>query len=204
MHQSLLKFVKENFSNTKNIDNDFYALRKKYLNRLKNITSKPFIIDKLPLNFFWIGYIKKLLPNAKFIHTRRNPMATSFSIYKTLFSEGCLDFAYDEDDIINFYDIQNYFMDFWHERYSSDIFSLNYDYFTENSEQEAKKLFDFLGLDYLPEYLDLKNNQRSVMTASDLQVRDKIYKESSDKWHIYKSFLNKFEGAFNKSYEKNP
>mgnify|MGYP000064495024 CR=1 FL=1 len=103
---------------------------------------KPFIIDKLPLNFFWIGYIKKLLPNAKFIHTTRNPMATSFSIYKTLFSEGCLDFAYDEDDIINFYDIQNYFMDFWHERYSSDILSLNYDYFTENSEQEAKKLFD--------------------------------------------------------------
>ncbi len=164
---------------------------------------KPFIIDKLPLNFFWIGYIKKLLPNAKFIHTTRNPMATSFSIYKTLFSEGCLDFAYDEDDIINFYDIQNYFMDFWYERYSSDIFSLNYDYFTGNTEQEAKKLFDFLGLDYLPEYLDLKNNQRSVMTASDLQVRDKIYKESSDKWHLYKSFLKKFEGAFNKSYEKN-
>ena len=203
MHQSLLKFVKENFSNTKNIDNDFYALRKKYLNRLKNITMKPFIIDKLPLNFFWIGYIKKLLPNAKFIHTTRNPMATSFSIYKTLFSEGCLDFAYDEDDIINFYDIQNYFMDFWHERYSSDIFSLNYDYFTENSEQEAKKLFDFLDLVYLPEFLDLKNNQRSVMTASDLQVRDKIYKESSDKWHVYKVFLKKFESAFNKSYEKN-
>ena len=204
MHQSLLKLVKENFNNAKNIDNDFYALRKKYLNRLKNITSKPFIIDKLPLNFFWIGYIKKLLPNAKFIHTIRNPMATSFSIYKTLFSEGCLEFAYDEDDIIAFYDVQNYFMDFWYERYSSDIFSLNYDYFTGNTEQEAKKLFDFLGLDYLPEYLDLKNNQRSVMTASDLQVRDKIYKESSDKWRIYKSFLNKFEGAFNKSYEKNP
>ena len=94
-------------------------------------------------------------------------------------------------------------MDFWYERYSSDIFGLNYDCFIENSEQEAKKLFDFIGLDYLPEYLDLKNNQRSVMTASDLQVRDKIYKESSDKWHIYKAFLNKFEGAFNKSYEKN-
>jgi hypothetical protein len=95
-------------------------------------------------------------------------------------------------------------MDFWHERYSSDILSLNYDYFTENSEQEAKKLFDFLGLVYLPEFLDLKNNQRSVMTASDLQVRDKIYKESSDKWHVYKAFLKKFESAFNKSYEKNP
>ena len=44
---------------------------------------------------------------------------------------------------------------------------------------------------------------RSVMTASDLQVRDKIYKESSDKWHVYKAFLKKFESAFNKSYEKN-
>jgi tetratricopeptide (TPR) repeat protein len=203
LHQSLLKFVKENFSNTKSIDNDFYALRKKYLNRLRNITSKPFIIDKLPLNFFWIGYIKKLLPNAKFIHTTRNPIATSFSIYKTLFSEGSLEFAYDEDDIIAFYGIQNYFMDFWYEKYSSDIFSLNYDYFIENSEQEAKELFDFVGLDYLSEYLDLKKNQRSVMTASDLQVRDKIYKESSYKWNVYKVFLKKFESTFNKPYDKN-
>jgi uncharacterized phage-associated protein len=47
-----------------------------------------YVVDKLPLNFFWIGYIKKIFPNAKIIHIKRSPIATCFSIYKNLFTEG--------------------------------------------------------------------------------------------------------------------
>ena len=82
---SFNKLIQDKNLNENMITNAFYALREKYIKRLENITDKPFVIDKLPLNFFWIGYIKKLLPNAKIIHTIRDPIATSFSIFKTFF-----------------------------------------------------------------------------------------------------------------------
>ena len=192
---SFNKLIKDEKINEHMIENVFYTLREKYIKRLKNITDKPFIIDKLPLNFFWVGYIKKLFPNAKIIHTMRDPIATNFSIFKTLFSSGSLNFAYDQNDIIGFYKMYLKFLDFWGVKYRGEILNVQYDNFVLNSEQEAKMIFDYIGLEYSSDYLKLQNNHRSVMTASDLQVRDKIYKGSSETWINYKQFLETFQKA---------
>lgn len=192
---SFNKLIQDKNLNENMIENAFYVLREKYIKRFKNITDKPFVIDKLPLNFFWIGYIKKLFPNAKIIHTMRDPIATSFSIFKTLFSNGSLNFAYDQEDIIGFYKIYLKFMNFWDLKCADEILNVHYDNFVLNSEQEAKMIFDYIGLEYSSDYLKLQNNHRSIMTASDLQVRDKIYKGSSETWSNYKQFLEKFQKA---------
>ena len=86
-------------------------------------------------------------------------------------------------------------MDFWNLKCAGGILNVQYDNFVLNSEQEAKMIFDYIGLDYSSDYLQLQNNHRSVMTASDLQVRDKIYKGSSETWINYKQFLEKFQKA---------
>jgi tetratricopeptide (TPR) repeat protein len=192
---SFNRLIKDENLNEKMVANAFYAIRERYIKRLKNISDKPFVIDKLPLNFFWIGYVKKLFPNAKIIHTIRDPIATSFSIFKTLFSNGSLNFAYDQDDIIGFYKIYLKFLNFWDTKFTGEILNVQYDSFVINSEQEAKVIFDYIGLEYSSDYLMLQNNHRLVMTASDLQVRDKIYKGSSETWINYKKFLEKFQKA---------
>ena len=196
LDRSMNELIKEEYISQSMIENFIYRLRKIYLERLVKISDKPYIIDKMPINFFWIGYIKKIFPNAKIINTIRNPIATNFSIFKTLFSEGSLCFSYDQDDIINFYNMYKKFMEFWLKEYPGEILDVRYEDFVSNSRNEAQKIFDYVGLDYPSDCLDLKNNYRSIMTASDLQVRGKIYQDSSDGWTKYESHLEKFKSAY--------
>ena len=87
-------------------------------------------------------------------------------------------------------------MSFWDLQFKEDILNVNYDYLVLNSEFESKKIFDFIGVEYSSNYLNLESHSRSIMTASDLQVRDKIYQGSSDAWLKYKNYLTKFTTAF--------
>ena len=195
IHEFLLKSVSSETSEIQLID-ALDLLKKNYLERLKYITDKKIIIDKLPLNFYWIGFIKTMFPNAKIIHIKRDPIAINFSIYKTLFEEGAIEFSYDEDDIINFYKFYEELMQFWNDIYSDEILNINYDLLVNNPATEAKKIFKFTNVDFNSNYLKIENNSRAVTTASDLQIRNKIYKGSSENWKKYKKYLKKFIDAF--------
>jgi Tfp pilus assembly protein PilF len=195
IHEFLLKSVSSETSEIQLID-ALDLLKKNYLERLKYITDKKIIIDKLPLNFYWIGFIKTIFPNAKIIHIKRDPIAINFSIYKTLFEEGAIEFSYDEDDIINFYKFYEELMQFWNDIYSDEILNINYDLLVNNPATEAKKIFKFTNVDFNSNYLKIENNSRAVTTASDLQIRNKIYKGSSENWKKYKKYLKKFIDAF--------
>lgn len=192
IHEGLNKIINEKNLDSKNIENLLYKLRKTYLDRIKNITNKKYVVDKLPLNFFWIGYIKKLFPNAKIIHIRRDPIATCFSVYKNLFTEGSLEFAYDQDDIINFYKLYIEFMEFWYSLIPDAYLEVDYDLLISNAEYESERILNYIGLEYTSNVLKIEENKRSVMTASDLQIRNGIYTGSSEDWMNYKIFLEKF------------
>jgi len=195
IHEFLLKLVSSESSEIQLIDG-LNVLKKNYLERLEYITDKKIIIDKLPLNFYWIGFIKTIFPNAKIIHIKRDPIAINFSIYKNLFEEGAIEFSYDEDDIINFYKFYEELMQFWNEIYSDEILNIDYDLLVNNPAIEAKKIFKFTNVDFNSNYLKIENNSRAVTTASDLQIRNKIYKGSSGNWKKYKKYLKKFIDAF--------
>ena len=195
IHEFLLKLVSSESSEIQLIDG-LNVLKKNYLERLEYITDKKIIIDKLPLNFYWIGFIKTIFPNAKIIHIKRDPIAINFSIYKNLFEEGAIEFSYDEDDIINFYKFYEELMQFWNEIYSDEILNIDYDLLVNNPAIEAKKIFKFTNVDFNSNYLKIENNSRAVTTASDLQIRNKIYKGSSENWKKYKKYLKKFIDAF--------
>ena len=195
VHEFLLKSVSSETSETQLI-NSLNVLKKNYLERLEYITDKKFIIDKLPLNFYWIGFIKTIFPNAKIIHIKRDPIAINFSIYKTLFEEGAIEFSYDQDDIINFYKLYEELMQFWNGIYEDKILNINYELLVNSPAIEAKKIFEFVNVDFNNDYIKIENNSRPVTTASDLQIRNKIYKGSSESWKKYKNYLEKFIDAF--------
>ena len=87
-------------------------------------------------------------------------------------------------------------MQFWNEIYSEEILNIDYDLLVNNPAIEAKKIFKFTNVDFNSNYLKIENNSRAVTTASDLQIRNKIYKGSSENWKKYKKYLKKFIDAF--------
>ena len=85
-------------------------------------------------------------------------------------------------------------MEFWTNTLSERIYNLDYELLTVNQESETRQLIDYLGLDWDENCLSPQNNTRSVATASNVQVRKKVYRGSSEQWRKYQPFLN---GALN-------
>ena len=81
-------------------------------------------------------------------------------------------------------------MEFWKKLFSSRIYDVDYDLLTVNQEDETRKLIHYLGLSWEEKCLSPQENKRSVSTASNMQVRKKVYQNSSQQWKKYRPFLN--------------
>lgn len=166
--------------------NNLKIILNSYLTHIKLITKSSHFIDKLPLNFLWIGFIKKIFPNSKFIITNRNKFDNCFSIYQTFFGDNSLPFSYDTNEIVHFYDTYTYFINRWNKNFSDSIYIAEYDKLTSSPEFEFKKLFNFLNIKFQSSYLDIVNSTSSVQTASFTQVKKPIEKHSGyKKYHKF-------------------
>ncbi len=164
-------------------------IRKEYLEKISLISNKKYITDKLPGNFKRIGFILNAFPESKIIHLQRNPMAICWSNYKSNFNSTGMTFTLNQEYIAEYYLLYRNLMKFWNERYSEKIINVNYENLVENFEEEVKKLFSKLNLNWEKQLCDFHKNERPVETASLMQVRSKIYKKSSEKWKNYKKYL---------------
>jgi hypothetical protein len=145
-------------------------------------TSKAVITDKLPLNFQYIGFILSVFPDAKIIHLKRDARATCWSNYKHFFTDIENGYSHDFEDLVGFYSLYRELMDFWHDLYPNKIYDLCYEDLTNDQENETRKLLKYCDLDWDKNCLNFHQNERQVKTPSTLQVRQKIYKGSSDAW----------------------
>ena len=136
--------------------------------------------DKSIQNFLWIGFIKIFFPNSKIIITERNPKDVCLSIFKNNFVNGFMNFAYDQKDIANFYNIYLDLVNFWKKIFKKDIYSIKYENLIENSELEIKKLINFCDLSWDPNCLKHHQNKSGIRTASINQARKPIYKSSKN------------------------
>lgn len=152
--------------------------------------SENHIIDKMPFNLFWVGFLAISFPNAQFVHCKRDARATCWSNYETSFAEGN-QFSYKLNEIVRHYNNCEDLMLFWKSKFQDRIFTLDYDAFTEEPEIIGSSLFDFLQLSWKQEYLDGKRNDRPVKTASQLQVKKGIYRNSSQAWKNFEPFIGK-------------
>ena len=166
-------------------------LRRTYFETLSTLNvPERYVVDKMPLNLLWVGFILKALPEAKIVHMKRCPRATCWSIYKQHFSTNELGFAYRLADIAGFYNLYSSLMRFWHARYPGRIYTLEYEELTESQEHETENLLEFCGLEWDPNCLSFHNTKRPVTTASAVQVRQKLYRGSSEKWKNYEKYLD--------------
>ena len=168
--------------------------RNKYLNRLQKVSKGNLIVtDKMPQNFRYIGLLAATFPEAKIIHVKRDPAAVCWSNYKKYFESKSIGYCYEIDDVISYHKLYENLMNFWTKTLSYRIYELDYELLTVNQENETRGLIEYLGLNWDEKCLSPQNNTRRVTTASNLQIRKKMYRGSSEEWKKYKPFLN---GAF--------
>ena len=159
------------------------------------LQKKKKFIDKSLENFFNIEIICNIFPNAKFIHTFRNPIDSVISIYQSMLPE--LSWTHKIEDILNYIDNYLKVMKFFNSKYSKSIMNINLEYFTKNSEQYSKNVYDFCNLKWSDNVLKFyKRNDLYSKTLSYTQVRNKVEKYDSEKYKPYFVLLNKYKDFF--------
>jgi tetratricopeptide (TPR) repeat protein len=156
--------------------------------------TKPFFIDKMPNNFRHIGLIHLILPNARIIDARREPMACCFSNFKQLFASG-QEFTYGIDDIARYYRMYVALMDHWNAALPGKILKVQHEAVVDDLEGSVRRILDFCGLDFEAACLEFHRTERSVRTASSEQVRRPIFKEGLEQWRHFEPWLEPLKAA---------
>lgn len=161
-----------------------------YLKRVWKLSpDSRYITDKMPANFFYLGLIHLALPHAKIIHAMRDPMDSCFSCYSRLFND-TMEFAYDQGTLGRYYARYMTLMRHWHKVLPpGTILDLPYEDMVADTEGQARRVLEFVGLPWDPACLEFYKNDRLVKTASVAQVRKPIYKSSVARWKHFAKHL---------------
>ena len=164
--------------------------RTEYLSSLRRRAPKAKrITDKMPSNFFFIGLIHAMLPNAKIIHVAREPADNCLSCFIQLFHSQH-EFTYDLTTLGNYYVEYAKLMDHWRSVLPAGSFlEVQYEDIVADQEHQARRILDFCGLDWDDACLRFQQNKRFVRTASMTQVRQPLYSSSVKRWRNYEKFL---------------
>jgi tetratricopeptide (TPR) repeat protein len=174
---------------------DFLRLGEKYLADTRVYrTGKPFFIDKMPNNFRHIGLIHLMLPNAKIIDARREPMACCFSNFKQLFARG-QEFTYSIEDLARYYRTYLDLMSHWDEVLPGRVLRVRHEDVVAELESNVRRILDFCALEFEPACIEFHKTARSVRTASSEQVRRPIFREGLDQWKHYQQWLSPLKVA---------
>jgi tetratricopeptide (TPR) repeat protein len=155
---------------------------------------KPFFIDKMPNNFRHLGLIHLILPKARIIDARREPMACCFSNFKQLFASG-QEFTYGLEDIARYYRAYIDLMAHWDRVLPGKVLRVQHEELVEDLESHVRCMLEFLGLPFERACLDFYRTERSVRTASSEQVRMPIFKEGTDQWRNFEPWLGPMRAA---------
>lgn len=154
-----------------------------------------FFTDKMPNNFRHIGLIHLILPNARIIDARRNPMDCCWSGFKQLFAEG-QEFTYSLEDIGHYYRGYVDLMDHWDRVLPEGrILRVQHEDVLEDLEGQVRRILDYCGLPFDPACVEFHKTDRAVRTASSEQVRRPINKSGLEQWRPYEAHLGPLKAA---------
>ena len=147
------------------------------------------IVDKMPLNFVFVGLIHLALPNARFINVRRDPLDTCVSCFSLLFT-GSQPFAYDLAELGRYYRGYETVMEHWHKVLPPGVMiDVHYEDLVDDLEGTARRVLRHCDLDWEDACRDFHDTKRAVRTASLMQVREPVYRRSIGTWRRYAEFL---------------
>tara|TARA_R110000751_G_scaffold15290_1_gene49288 strand:- start:114265 stop:116238 length:1974 start_codon:yes stop_codon:yes gene_type:complete len=155
----------------------------------------PFFIDKMPNNFMHIGLIKSILPKAKIIDARRDPIACCFSGYKQLFAEG-QEFSYDFDNLIHYYQSYQSLMTHWDNVLPGFVLKVQHEDVIDDLETQVRRLLDFCQLPFEASCLQFYKTKRTIKTPSSEQVRQPINASAREQWKHFEAHLKPLIKAF--------
>jgi tetratricopeptide (TPR) repeat protein len=157
-------------------------------------TGKPHFIDKMPNNFRHIGLLHLMLPNAKIIDARREPLACCFSNLKQLYARG-QEFTYSIEGLARYYRTYLELMRHWDEALPGRILRVQHEDVVDDLDGNVRRILDFCDLEFEPACVDFYKTERSVRTASSEQVRQPIFREGLDQWRHYEQWLGPLKAA---------
>ena len=147
------------------------------------------IIDKMPGNFLNIGLIRLILPNARIIHTVRDPVDTCVSCFSRLFATGQY-FTYDLAELGRYYRYYRELMTHWRSVLPAGaMLDVSYEDVVDDLEEQARRLIDYCGLPWDDRCLSFHKTSRPIATASNVQVRQPLYRSSVARWRRYEAYL---------------
>ncbi|CAN5438069.1 tetratricopeptide repeat protein [soil metagenome] len=165
----------------------------RYVRLLQDIDpGKAHVVDKMPMNYMILGLIHCVLPKAKIIHIKRNPIDTCLSIYTTP-NRARLGWGGDKDNIAFNYRQYLALMAHWREVLPEDsLLEISYEDLVTNPEIETRRMVEFCGLPWEDALLRPQDNERTVVTPSVWQVRQPIYRTSMARSERFKDLLGPF------------
>lgn len=158
------------------------------------ILGRPYFIDKMPNNFRHIGLIHLILPKAKIIDARRDPMACCFSNLKQLFAQG-QEFTYGVEDIARYYRTYVELMDHWDNALPGRVLRVQHEDLVDDLEGNVRRILDYCGLPFEQSCLEFYKTKRSVRTPSSEQVRQPIFRDGLDQWKNFEPWLGALREA---------
>jgi len=149
---------------------------------------KPFFIDKMPNNFRHIGLIHLMLPNAKIIDARREPMSCCFSNLKQLFAKG-QEFTYSAEDIARYYRTYLDIMAHWDAVLPGKVLRVHHEDVVDDLEGSVRRILAYCGLSFEQACVEFHKTERSVRTPSSEQVRQPIFRDGLEQWKNFEPWL---------------
>jgi tetratricopeptide (TPR) repeat protein len=166
-----------------------------YITKVRAIAAKngqanvPYLTDKMPSNYYFTGLIHLALPNAKIIHTIRDPVDTCISCFSKLFSAE-QNHTYDLGELGRYYRRYEELMAHWRGVLPAGrLLEVHYEDVVADLEGQARRIIDYCGLSWDERCLAFHKTERPVRTASATQVRQPIYKSAIGRWRVYEEHL---------------
>jgi hypothetical protein len=172
------------------------ALGERYLEQAQvyRKTDCHYFIDKRPWNWLEIGMIHLILPQARIIDIRREPMAACFAMFKQVLLDGS-DFTYNLRDLGHYFTEYVSLMDHYETELPGKIHFLKYERLVEDTETEVRRLLDHCGLPFEESCLRFWETERAISTPSAEQVRSPIFRGAMDQWRNYEPWLGPLKAA---------
>ena len=181
---------------------DFRTLGERYLADTRVYrTDRPYFIDKMPNNFRHIGLIHLMLPKARIIDARREPMACCFSNFKQAFANG-QEFSYGIEDIARYYRTYLDLMRHWDAALPGRVLRVHHEDVVADLESSVRRILDYCGLDFEPACVEFHKSKRSVRTPSSEQVRQPIFRDGLDQWKKYEPWLGPLRETLGDAVER--
>ena len=148
----------------------------------------PVIIDKLPLNYLYLGAIHRALPQARLVLVSRAPVDVCFAMYRTLFGDA-YPFTYDFGDLARYYAAYSKLMAHWQDACGESLHEIRYEELVSDPIRAASTLARACGLEWRDAAVEVESNTAVCLTQSAAQVRRPIYRSSSGHWRHYRAQL---------------